>query len=123
MLADQCSTSAPNPTAAVAPDELAVATPARYSRAMARLFIVMLTAVLAACSLAGPGCPCGQSYDSDPNDPGAMFRVGADHDESAHCFCRCGTDTIERLPPSATCEAYEDTCQTRAGTIARYTCE
>jgi hypothetical protein len=90
---------------------------------MSRLLVAMIAAVIAACSLAGPGCPCGQSYDRDPNGSGEAFYVSADHDESAHCFCRCGSDSVERMPPSASCDGYEDACQTRAGTIARYTCE
>jgi hypothetical protein len=89
----------------------------------ATIVVLGLAVAYAACVAAGPGCSCGQSYESDPFGSVDGFFIAADHDESAHCFCRCGSDRVERMPPSATCEAYEGACTTQAGEILRYACE
>ena len=86
------------------------------------LVALLLGLLLGACA-AARGCACGQEYDRDPFDPAATFYVSADHEEAAHCFCRCGDDSAERLAPSATCEAYEGPCETSAGTIAQLACD
>jgi hypothetical protein len=85
--------------------------------------IITLAGALASCLMSAARCPCGQSYDGDPFNPNANTKIGADHEESVHCFCRCADDPKERLPPSDACDAYEGPCQTSAGAIARYVCE
>ncbi len=76
----------------------------------------------AACA-ASQGCSCGQAYDRDPSDPETAFFVSADHDESAHCYCRCGNGPEERFPPSLTCEGYEGACERSDGSIAQLACD
>jgi len=75
--------------------------------------------VAAACSAANR-CSCGQSYDRDAF--GNPIAVGADHDVTAHCYCRCGEGADERMDPAETCESYEGPCE-RDGVIARFTCD
>lgn len=91
---------------------------------VARLALVAALglAAVGACALSET-CPCGQTFEEDPFDPGASFYVGPDHQESDHCFCRCGDGPAERLPPSRTCEAYETACQRPDGAVTRFACE
>jgi len=84
--------------------------------------VVSALAMFVSCLAAGSGCPCGESFDRDPFG-GDSLDIGADHEESVHCFCRCGTGPRERLPPSATCEEYEGPCQTDHGEVTAYVCE
>lgn len=90
-----------------------------------RAALVMLAtagALTVSCMMGGTPCPCGQTFDQDPFGSGGLF-IGPEHDESVHCFCRCGDGPRERLAPSETCEAYEGSCETRDGALARYVCE
>lgn len=90
---------------------------------MLRLLVVaVISTIVAACLVAGTGCPCGESFERDPFGS-ADLAIGPDHDESVHCFCRCGGDPRERFAPSETCDAYEGPCRMRNGEIAQYTCE
>lgn len=75
--------------------------------------------IVAACA-ASNRCSCGQSYDRDPF--GNPIAVGADHDVSAHCYCRCGDGAEERMDPAESCASYEGPCE-RDGVIAQLSCE
>jgi hypothetical protein len=87
------------------------------------VMLAVLGALAVSCMMAVAPCPCGQSFDRDPFGSDDGFFIGAEHDESVHCFCRCGDGPRERLAPSMTCEAYEGPCEARNGEIARYVCE
>jgi hypothetical protein len=84
--------------------------------------VAVISAWRGSCLSTG-SCPCGQTFDHDPFGSDEGFYVGAEHDESVHCFCRCGDGPPDRLPPSATCEAYEGPCEDRNGEPAEYTCD
>jgi hypothetical protein len=103
---------------------------ARYTAGVLPRFMLAIMVIatiagafLVSCLAAGSGCACGQSYERDPFDPGVGLNIGSDHDESVHCFCRCGDGPRERLAPSETCEGYEGPCQTRDGQLALYVCD
>jgi hypothetical protein len=85
--------------------------------------LAALGALAVSCMMSGAPCPCGQTFEQDPFGSDDPFYVGPEHDEEAHCFCRCGDGPRERLAPSDTCEGYESPCETRNGEIARYSCE
>lgn len=90
---------------------------------MHRLALALVAAVWgASCLMSDARCPCGQEYDQDPFGAGRLD-IGADHDESVHCFCRCGDGPTERLDPAADCDDYEGTCRDRAGQPADYVCD
>lgn len=91
------------------------------SDARAVKVFLLVAAFVAACA-ASRTCPCGQSFDRDPLDPESDFSVGADHDASAHCYCRCGDGPEERFPPSQTCSGFEGSCELPNGTPAQRTC-
>jgi hypothetical protein len=95
-----------------------------YHRRMpsARVLVGVLAGVLVSCLAAGLPCPCGQSYDRDPSGSEDFF-IEIDHDESAHCFCRCGDGPRERLAPASTCDIYEGPCRATDGTLAMSACE
>lgn len=83
---------------------------------------LLLGLLLAACA-AARGCSCGQEYDRDPFDPEAAFYVSADHDVSDHCYCRCGSDPVQRFPPSLTCEGFEGACESSDGMLGQLACD
>ncbi len=88
---------------------------------MRTLAIIAITWV-AACMISEARCPCGEEFDQDPFGAGSLD-IGADHDESVHCFCRCGDGPRERLAPAYRCEDYEGPCRNGAGQAGEYVCE
>lgn len=92
------------------------------TKALLVVVALFVTPLLAACATSR-GCSCGQEYDRDPFDPQAAFYVSADHDESDHCYCRCGDDPAQRFPPSLTCEGYEGACEDSDGTVRQLACD
>jgi hypothetical protein len=84
-------------------------------------FALAVTAGLVACA-ASQTCPCGEQFDRDPFDDSADFFIGADHALSDHCFCQCGDDPEQRMPPSRTCSAYEGPCERLDRTVAQLAC-
>ncbi len=84
--------------------------------------LVIILGCIAAC-VGKPACACGQGYGSDPWNPGGALVIEAEHEEAAHCWCRCGDEDPERFPPSQTCGGFEEPCRLGDGTWDQRVCE
>ncbi len=95
--------------------------PAEVRPALAALLASVL---LTSCSLLDAPCGCGQSFERDAWDEGALLSIGPEHSVGVHCICRCG-GVGERVleAPSTTCERYETGCRLPSGETTTWICQ